>query len=283
MNQESKRPITVEDLLRLKRAEQPPAEFWNRFDHELRAKQLAALVEKRPWWRTLPRAFAGFSRYSLPMGATAVLAITFLATRDYRPATVPQTAGEDSRAQVVSVPAPLPAAPAQIETAPRYPTSPETARFAGNRRATDVSSAREVEQPDAVSAEFAGLSAEPTFVAARMEVEEVSPSARHIAANLAAAQAASPTLASGLLGAPRGFEDRAVPTRFATEPLEQVSTPVERSRARFATAMVASFNGDIRARVTSANVTRRISDDRVYDDEAIRRVGATGNSVAWRF
>ena len=53
MNQE-KRPITLEDILRLKRAERPPAEFWDSFDRQLRAKQLAALVEKRPWWRSLP-------------------------------------------------------------------------------------------------------------------------------------------------------------------------------------------------------------------------------------
>ena len=42
MNQENKRPVTLEDLLRLKRAERPAAEFWVRFDRELRAKQEAA-------------------------------------------------------------------------------------------------------------------------------------------------------------------------------------------------------------------------------------------------
>jgi hypothetical protein len=43
---ESKRPIQIEDILRLKRAERPPAEFWGEFDRQLRAKQLAALVSK---------------------------------------------------------------------------------------------------------------------------------------------------------------------------------------------------------------------------------------------
>ena len=33
MNQE-KRPITIEDLLRLKRAERPAPEFWAEFDRE---------------------------------------------------------------------------------------------------------------------------------------------------------------------------------------------------------------------------------------------------------
>ena len=61
---DSQRPVTLEDILRLKRNERPPAEFWTQFDRELRAKQLAALVEKRPWWRTIsrPRVFAGLRR-----------------------------------------------------------------------------------------------------------------------------------------------------------------------------------------------------------------------------
>ena len=81
MSYEGKRPVTLEDLLRLKRAERPPAEFWAQFDRQLRAKQLAALVEKRPWWRT--RVFAGWSRIHLPLGAAAVLALTFVTVRDF--------------------------------------------------------------------------------------------------------------------------------------------------------------------------------------------------------
>ena len=68
--------MTLEDILRLKRAERPSAEFWSQFDRELRVKQLAALVEKRPWWRTisLGRILGGVRRFHLPLGATAVLA-----------------------------------------------------------------------------------------------------------------------------------------------------------------------------------------------------------------
>ena len=59
MNHEKKRAVTIEDLLHLKRTERPPAEFWTHFERDLRAKQLAALVEKRPWWRTLPPSALG--------------------------------------------------------------------------------------------------------------------------------------------------------------------------------------------------------------------------------
>jgi len=45
----------------------------------VRAKQLAALVVKRPWWQTLPEQSVGrFVPLPSPLGATAVLALTFL-------------------------------------------------------------------------------------------------------------------------------------------------------------------------------------------------------------
>ncbi|MEO7600304.1 MAG: hypothetical protein ABIV50_15325, partial [Opitutus sp.] len=48
-----KTKVSVEDLLRVKRAEQPPVEFWADFERDLRAKQLAAIVEPRRWWAPL--------------------------------------------------------------------------------------------------------------------------------------------------------------------------------------------------------------------------------------
>lgn len=41
---------TLETLLRLKRAERPDADFWRDFEQGLREKQLAAIVEPKPWW-----------------------------------------------------------------------------------------------------------------------------------------------------------------------------------------------------------------------------------------
>ena len=77
MKQDTNRKITVEDLLSLKRAERPPAEFWASFESELRAKQLAAIVGKRSWRDTLPRIFTAVYRYHLPFGAVAALALTW--------------------------------------------------------------------------------------------------------------------------------------------------------------------------------------------------------------
>ncbi len=70
---QSTKAVTVEDLLRLKRAERPAAEFWSQFDDALRAKQLAAIVERRPWWRIEFRGVAaGLARLRVPVGLAAV-------------------------------------------------------------------------------------------------------------------------------------------------------------------------------------------------------------------
>ncbi len=83
--------LTVEDLLRLKRSERPAPDFWNRFERELRAKQLAAIVEKRPWWITLrlPQAARHVTRFQIPAGVAAVLALSLVVVREYLPSGSP--------------------------------------------------------------------------------------------------------------------------------------------------------------------------------------------------
>lgn len=85
-NSEPKK-VTIEDILRLKRAERPSPEFWGRFERDLRAKQLAAIVEKRPWWVAMrvPQIARRLSRFQVPVGAAAVLALSFVVVREYRP------------------------------------------------------------------------------------------------------------------------------------------------------------------------------------------------------
>lgn len=111
--------VTIEDLLRLKRAERPSPEFWTRFEQDLRAKQLAAIMEKRPWWIVfrLPRAARVLSRLQVPVGAAAVLALSFVVAREFRssatmdpvsaPALNTVEAVPASRAQLPAVAAPI--------------------------------------------------------------------------------------------------------------------------------------------------------------------------------
>ena len=68
--------VTLEDLFRIKRAERPRAEFWMEFERSLRAKQLAAIVEKRPWWSSR-RSYYSITKWSIPLGAAAALTLAF--------------------------------------------------------------------------------------------------------------------------------------------------------------------------------------------------------------
>jgi len=272
MNSE-KRPITVEDLLRLKRAERPPAEFWTQFDRELRAKQLAALVEKRPWWRTLPNPLAGLRRYHLPLGATAILVVTFVATRDFSPASssTPVTvasAEASAPAAIATVAAPAENEPAGASTTLANVTIEDRATLEPAR--TEAVASADV----AVTRQISLLSE------GARSTEELTPSAAYIAAKLAAAQAAEPAVARGLLTV-RGFDTR-VPARPQIEPLAQMASPAERRTARLSSAMVTPFASENRASAVSENVSRRMG-DRVYGDDEIRRLSATGNSLGLRF
>src|SRR5688572_6119582 len=194
MKPESNRPITIEDLLRLKRAERPPAEFWATFDRELRAKQLAALVGKRPWWQRIPGALSRASRYRVPLGASAVVALTFFTVRDYEPAAPVQEPKNE---------------PAQIAVDVASDFSPAIAA------AVSVASDPEPVVVAVVTGQSEPASAPPTVVAAKSDElppvlplggvaisedsQSQSPAARYIAANLAVVESSDPVNARGLL------------------------------------------------------------------------------------
>lgn len=79
------RKVSLEEVLRLKRLERPEPQFWDRFDKELREKQLTAIMAKRPWWQMdFGRIMTGLARARVPVGAAAVLTLTFLVVRENR-------------------------------------------------------------------------------------------------------------------------------------------------------------------------------------------------------
>lgn len=138
--------VSIEELLRLKRAERPPEDFWARFDAELRAKQLAALVEKPSWAGVLR---ARFARLALPLGAAAACVMgaavwvqtrpvpavaVAAATSPVTPSAAPVVSGAIAQLPVVTEPelpalvasAPVPAA-AMPEPAPVHSPAPAVA------------------------------------------------------------------------------------------------------------------------------------------------------------
>jgi len=281
MNQDHKRPVTLEDLLRLKRAERPPAEFWTQFDRELRAKQLAAIVEKRPWWRTLPSAFGGLSRYHLPLGATAILALTVLTVREYR-SPAPAPASEAASDVVASVAVPpssaaevvrnsTPAREVVVASSPESETAADSANFVLASEATT---------PGRLTQIIPVLGAAPSV---GNSGTETTPTARFIATNLALAKAAEPAIAQNLLGASHGFEARAMPARApVVEPLSQMASPSDVRRSRLLNGAVMSVSMNSAAPARPAEVrSRRLSDEQLYD--TISRFGAKGNSLLVKF
>lgn len=280
-----KRSVTLEELLRFKRAERPSPEFWVTFERELRAKQLAAIVEKRPWWRAR-FSFAGFARYRVALGACAILTLTFVSIREYhsRPGTVPVA----------------PVATGAVETIASQPA--ETAESVGV--IASVASA-EADQIVAASASLPDSASQvndtedrttlaanaPVTVGAISQVVswggsggaapvDLSPTAKSIAENLAAAEEAHPELTRRFFGSLGGFEKRGMPAaRQVTDPLAQMKSPAELHRERLlASALpVASINSR-----TADRVARRISDERLTED-AISRFGARGDRVLVKF
>ena len=196
---------TLEALLRLKRAERPDEAFWEEFDRGLRQKQLAAIIEPKPWWLGLALVGRKFAHLGLPIsaGAAALLAVAVLRTHSPfaaspGPVEFGPTAAVDhpelAAPRVVSAPvasgSPL-ASPAGIAAADA-PPAPEPAEAA----ATTVSA------PALVAA--ASAPAVPV-VAALLEISSPAaaptPSEQAIAHNLATVRLEEPALLAG--SAPR--------------------------------------------------------------------------------
>ncbi len=208
--------VTVEDLLRLKRAERPAPEFWSNFERELRQKQLTALLEKRPWWHEIPQFLA--RRAYLPVGATAILAFTLVSVKYYAPAQL---------AQVENPPAGSPVAVDREVTASVAPVSSplvnRSESVESTTEATIVTSTVLV-SPE-VSTEVVELM--PLLVAPRA-VE--TPSARLLAANLTRLEQSDADFGHNVLNARLSVPVREPATVLANEELASVPTNSTRNR-----------------------------------------------------
>jgi hypothetical protein len=282
MKPESKRPITIEDLLRLKRAERPPAEFWDEFDRSLRAKQLAALVEKRPWWQAMPRVLAGFKLYHLPIAATAVAVVAFISLRDnsgvnashkVAPAAQDVAVASSASSGAVSREARMDTMAVAVQPAE---TLHVTATVDGSApSASGITLASAATAPGEISRMIPMIGASSAGVAG----DEQSPSARAIAANLASVRGSEPVLGRNLLNNVAIAEAQSS-SRPAIEPLQQITPPGDRRRSNLTTAMVSMTSFETPAR-NGDRVANRLSEDELYD--RIHRFGARGNSVSMKF
>lgn len=268
--------VTVEDLLRLKRAERPPEAFWAQFEQDLRTRQLAAGVQQRRWWFGLSQSFAGFSRFQMPVGAAAVLAVTFLSVREYREpglelavspqvqVTVNEAAINDDSAAVAAV---------IVDASPPADSAPAM-----------VAATTPVQTRTAVSREVTSLVPWSAQVSTDAEPDILTPSARSIAANLAAATESQPEWGNLLVHRVSSF---AANSAGRAEPLAQVVSPTELRRERLFAYHDAEPEAEVatltEGRITSGreHLVNRLSDERLY--ETVRRMNAGGDRLTLRF
>lgn len=265
----TKTTVTLEDLLRMKRAERPAPEFWTRFEQEMHHKKLAAIVEPRPWWAPLIRVGARVSRYQLPLGAAAVLALSFITVREYRSTTLAPSLPQE----VVASALPRTLAVESI-AAPEMPAMPTpTPALAQIERSAAIEEAIAEDLP------ATGRSPHAVPLLDRAPaVLEPSPSARAIAANLEAARAVDPGIVDEVFGVMTRVEVRQRPR----DPLAQMSMPGDARRSRLlAMALPAMAASEEVGMGSSDRVVRRLTEDRLYD--TISRIGVQGDRVAIKF
>lgn len=285
MSSGRKRPIALEDLLALKRAERPSPEFWADFDRQLREKQLAALVGKRPWWQEVSFAglFAGLRRYHLPLGATAVAAITLVSFR----------LGQSEIAVVAEVATPVPAARAAMavaseEAAPEVPASGSFESVSVVTNSTMAAVAPEAPADVAVASasesaafgvsRFIPLLGAPAEDGTEFGLGAVSRIGESSRGSLVASDT---VMYRTLLSSSSRFEDRVTPAaKLTVEPLHQITLPSERRGSRILTAMVSMASVENAMRTTE-RAASRLSEEQLYDQ--ISRFGARGAGVNVKF
>lgn len=123
---------TLEDLLRVKRAERPDSAFWQEFERGMRQKQLAAIIEPRPWWMPLALLRRKVGPLGLPLsaGAAALLAMVVMrvspvgglshngSTSSPEPVTIALAPGAAPESDATPTASPNPPSPANQASAP---------------------------------------------------------------------------------------------------------------------------------------------------------------------
>jgi hypothetical protein len=260
-----KSKVSLEDLLRLKRAERPSPEFWTNFERELHQKQLTALVKKRHWWHDVPVLLG--RRVYLPAGAAAIVAFSLVTVRytaTTRIAEIPNTAPQ------------IAAADPAIETLATTVVASRAVEAVPARHQEPVAVAS-TQAPVVEVGDVAELM--PTMLASR-EVE--TPSARSIAANLARLEQSEPELVNSVMGSRLSTPARAQTVAAGESEMEPTAASDSGRKYR----LIARYADRALSPEPSAplNVRDRIA-RRLGDDlgDGISRIGVVGSRVSLKF
>lgn len=266
--------VTLEDLLRLKRAERPDAEFWNKFERELRQKQLTALLEKRPWWQELPHLLT--RRSYLPLGATAILAFTLVSIKYYAPSQLAQVEVRQNDAPAVAgdMAAATPdLSPATPVSSPLLNRNDQTAQRLDDRTALATMT---VELPAADQ----DLEVQMPQMVAPREIE--TPSARSIAANLARLEQSEPELVNSVVGNRLSSPARVQTASLQVDDLASLPTSTSKRNRLLAQYSDRQLGPEPTApAIVRERLARRLGDPDIYD--RISRLGVRGDAVSLKF
>lgn len=277
MSSDPRQRPTLETLLQLKRAERPAPEFWEKFDRELRQKQLAALVQERRWWQRLD---LGLPRWAYaPAGAAAALALSIVSVRMVMPvaeAPVPVAIQRDVAAKADTTLPPVATSltagePAPVSSVAATESAPSTPVVAG-QDAAPAATAESIE---------AGLTQRVLA-----GVAEMSPSARTIAASLARLEETDPDLVRSLQSV-RFSDARPVRPAVEVQPAAALASwTAGNSRiSRLAVADIA-YNRPFTPEPTAPEVLRERMARRLGDADLgsrSRRLGVEGDRLHLRF
>lgn len=249
-----KKQVNVEDLLRLKRSEAPAPEFWAGWQRDMRTKLGRAAQEKRSWWSlALPRFWITVARWHVPLGASALAALAFVAIREYDPAL-----------------------PALASHKPQVENDGMLSVLASET----VSEGRAHIGADADSTLVPGEVSRLVTMMAPSE-SMLSPAARTIAANLAYAQSMDSELA------PLEIRTSSPSFSIVSSPEANGSHADEVAQAghrgMLSRYQLASYNEGVSAKGSSeVRPVTRLSEDQLYESPS-KRVGGSGNRLSLKF
>jgi hypothetical protein len=257
MKEDTEHKITIEDLIRLKKAERPPAEFWAAFESQIRTKQLSAIVSRRPWWDQFSSILGIVNRHQLSFGAAAAFAMAFAGYR--------YVGSHPAPANAVQVNASAPVAVAIIEAVPK-PAAPLVVSAVAARSEIAVDR-RDFTQVAAPVAKSSSARAAQMPVVVSSDSLSKSPFTDGIAIKLADfREPVSEYARPSVFGSDRDFEASVAPAHPAmAEPLARMDPAAER-RARLLAPALPAFSSGSSSTLAGDWMRQRASlDDRMYE------------------
>ncbi|MEY4490181.1 MAG: hypothetical protein RIQ79_2689 [Verrucomicrobiota bacterium] len=289
-DQPSRAKPTLEDLLRVKKAERPDAAFWQDFERGMHKKQLAAIIEPKPWWLGLSILSRKFGPLGIPVsaGAAAMLALVVM-----------RVSPVGSLAQLGSSSTPEPVAE-QVSPAAAFAPSPATATVGAALPPVYASLPSSPAKAPAVSLAERSLTSNPAKSALVATFASAQPKSAYPATNDSPGRALTPSTPSAAAfattahvaskqssgSAAPASEQALAEANSAAFALAAEDYPSDKAELNQRQARLLSNATELEEGKSLVNVRERVL-HRLADDEAryasISRVGVNADRLSLKF